>query len=139
MSENMVVVKKVIKASREEVFEAFTNPKIIVKWFYGEEGWTVDVSNTLEIGGKYTLTTHKTNGKDCVHVGEYRIIAPPEKLVFSWNTDSVQNTVVTIYFRQVEGGTEITLEHEFLLTHEAREDHRRGWMICLGNLERLYT
>jgi uncharacterized protein YndB with AHSA1/START domain len=139
MSENKVVVTKVIKATPEEVFEAFTDPEIMTKWFYGDEGWTADISNTLEVGGGYTITMHATNGKDYVHVGEYRVIAPPEKLVFTWNSVFVQDTVVTVKFRSIGDGTEITLEHEFLPTDEAREDHRKGWTMCLGNLERLFA
>ena len=139
MSERKLVVTKVIKATPEEVFEAFTNPEIMRKWFYGEEGWTVDVSNTLEIGGKYILNMIKPDGKECKHTGEYKVIAPPAKLVFTWNSDFAQDTVVTVHFRRIADGTEITLEHEFLPTDEAREDHRRGWTICLWNLARLYA
>ncbi len=139
MSENKVVVTKVIKATPEEVFEAFTDPEIMTKWFYGDEGWTADISNTLEIGGKYFLNMIATDGKEYKHTGEYKIIAPPEKLVFTWNSDFAQDTVVTIHFRKIADGTEITLEHEFLPTDEAREDHRKGWTMCLGNLERLFA
>jgi uncharacterized protein YndB with AHSA1/START domain len=139
MSESKLVVTKVIKATPEEVFEAFTNPEIMTEWFYGDEGWTVDVSNTLEIGGKYILNMIKPDGKEYKHTGEYKVIAPHEKLVFTWNSDFAQDTVVTVYFRGVAGGTEITLEHEFLPTAEVREDHRKGWTICLGNLARLYA
>ena len=139
MCESKLVVTKVIKATPEEVFEAFTDPEIMRKWFYGDEGWTADISNTLEVGGMYNVTMHATNGKSYVHTGEYRVIEPPEKLVFTWNSDFAQDTVVTVYFRGVAGGTEITLEHEFLPTDEAREDHRKGWTVCLNNLEKLFA
>lgn len=139
MSESKLVVTKVIKATPEEVFEAFTKPEIMTKWFYGAEGWTADISNSLEVGGKYIVTMHATNGKDYVHEGEYKVIVPPEKLVFTWNSDFAQNTVVTIHFRSVGDGTEITLEHEFLPTDELREDHRKGWTVCLKNLEKIFA
>ena len=139
MSENQVVVTKVVKASPEEVFEAFTNPEIMAKWFFGVEDWSVEVSNTLEIGGKYILNMVATDGKEYKHTGEYKVIAPPEKLVFTWNSDFVRNTVVTVKFRQVADGTEVTLEHDFLPTDKARDDHRKGWTVCLGNLARLYA
>ena len=139
MSENQVVVTKVVKASPEEVFEAFTNPEIMAKWFYGHEDWSVEVSNTLEIGGKYILNMVATDGKEYKHTGEYKVIAPPEKLVFTWNSDFAQNTVVTVSFRQVAKGTEITLEHEFLPTDEARKSHTKGWTVCLNNLEKLFA
>jgi uncharacterized protein YndB with AHSA1/START domain len=139
MSENQVVVTKVVKASPEEVFEAFTNPEIMAKWFFGVEDWSVEVSNTLEIGGKYILNMVATDGKEYKHTGEYKVIAPPEKLVFTWNSDFAQNTVVTVKFRQVAQGTEITLTHEFLPTDEARKSHTKGWTVCLNNLEKLFA
>jgi len=139
MSESKVVVTKVIKAAPEEVFEAFTNPEIMAEWFFGVEDWSVEVSNTLEIGGKYFLNMIATDGKEYKHTGEYKIIAPPEKLVFTWNSDFVQDTVVTIHFRKIADGTEITLEHEFLPTDEARKSHRKGWTVCLNNLEKIFA
>lgn len=139
MSENKVVLTKLIKASPEEVFEAFTNPEIMTKWFFGVEEWSVVVSNTLEVGGSYTLDMIKSDGIKYRHTGEYKVIAPPEKLVFTWNSDFAQDTVVTVYFRRVPEGTEITLEHEFLQTEEARENHRRGWTTCLNNLAKLFV
>ncbi len=139
MSENKLVVTKVIKAAPEEVFEAFTDPEIMAEWFFGAEDWSVEVSNTLEIGGKYFLNMIATDGKEYKHTGEYKIIAPPEKLVFTWNSDFAQDTVVTVYFHKVADGTEITLEHEFLPTDEARENHRKGWTTCLNNLEKLFA
>jgi len=138
MSESKLVVTKVIKATPEEVFEAFTNPEIMTKWFFGVDDWSVEVSNMLEVGGTYILNMISTDGKEYKHTGAYKIIAPPEKLVFTWNSDFVRDTVVTVYFRGVEDGTEITLEHEFLPTDEARADHRRGWTTCLENLGKLF-
>ena len=139
MSENKVVVRKLIKASPEEVFEAFTNPEIMTKWFFGVDEWSVEVSNTLKVGGSYTLNMIATDGKKYRHTGEYKVIAPHEKLVFTWNSDFAQNTVVTVNFSQVAEGTEMTLTHEFLPTDKAREDHRKGWTTCLNNLEKLFA
>ena len=55
MSENTLVVSKVINASREELFEAFSNPDIMNKWFYPNEDMSVEVSNTFHVGGGYVL------------------------------------------------------------------------------------
>jgi uncharacterized protein YndB with AHSA1/START domain len=111
----------------------------MAKWFFGVEDWSVEVSNTLEIGGKYILNMVATDGKEYKHTGEYKVIAPPEKLVFTWNSDFAQNTVVTVNFSQVAEGTEITLTHEFLPTDEARKSHTKGWTVCLNNLEILFA
>ncbi len=139
MSENQVVVKKVIKASPEEVFEAFTDPEIMTKWFYPFEGWRVEVENSLRVGGTYSIVMFEPDGGKYEHRGEYRAIQPPERLVFTWNSELVQGTVVTVTLAQVKNGTEVTIRHDLLDTEKMREDHRKGWTGCLQTLERLYA
>ena len=135
MSENTVIVKKVISAGRDEVFEAFTNPDIMSKWFFPEEDMSAEVSNNLEIGGDYTLKMYAKNGDIYTHVGEYKEISPPEKLVFTWNSDFVQDTVVTVTFVESGGSTEVTISHELLPSEEMRENHRKGWTGCVNRLD----
>lgn len=137
MSENTVVVKRVIKAAPDQVFEAFTNPGIMSKWFYGMEDGTSEVSNTLRVGGGFSINMRTGGGTEYMHKGEYREIVPFEKLVFTWNSDFAKDSVVTVSFRKAAGGTEVTIEHEFLALSE-RENHRRGWTVCLSNLERYF-
>lgn len=138
MSEAAVVVKRVIKADPERVFEAFTKPEIMNQWFYGMEEGTAEVSNTLEVGGGFSINMRSGDGTEYMHTGEYREIVPHEKLVFTWNSNFAKDTVVTVSFRPVPDGTEVTIVHE-LLTVSEREPHRRGWTVCLGNLGRLFT
>ena len=133
MSDNKVIVKKIIRASREELFEAFTNPDIMSKWFYPDEDMSAEVNNTLQIGGGYTLKMHGKNGVLYTHEGEYKEIVPPEKLVFTWNSDFVQNTLVTVKFEEVDAGTEVTILYE-LLPEDQVENHRGGWTGCLNRL-----
>ena len=134
MSDNPVVVSKVINASREELFEAFTNPTIMSKWFYPEEDMSVEVSNRFHVGGGYVLKMHSKDGDIYTHVGEYMEIAPPEKLVFTWNSDFVQNTVVTVTFSEIDSGTEVTISHDLLPAGEMTGNHRKGWGGCLNRL-----
>ena len=134
MSEAVVIVKRVIKADTNLVFEAFTKPEIMSKWFYGMENGTSEVSNTLEVGGEFRINMRSPDGKEYMHTGEYREIQPNERLVFTWNSDHAEDTVVTVSFRAIPDGTEVTIEHEFLEVSE-RENHRRGWTLCLTNLE----
>lgn len=135
MINSTAVVKKVINASREEIFEAFSNPEIMSKWFYPYDEMRVEVSNTFEVGGKYVLKIYNKDDDMFIHEGEYQEIIPPEKLVFTWNSALVQNTIVTIEFNEVDSGTEITLTHELLPTEEEVERHKAGWTSVLNRLE----
>jgi len=135
MINSIAVVKKVINTTREELFEAFSDPEIMSKWFYPYDDMWVEVSNTFQVGGEYVLKIHNKDDAIFIHEGEYKEIVPPEKLVFTWNSALVQNTVVTIEFDEVDSGTEITLTHELLPTEEEVERHKAGWQSVLNRLE----
>jgi uncharacterized protein YndB with AHSA1/START domain/DNA-binding transcriptional ArsR family regulator len=136
--ETNVVVRKVFKADREKLFRAFSDPEIMRQWFFaGEEGWSADVTNDFRVGGHYRIDMHEPDGSTYSHQGEYREIDPPHKIVFTWNSDFVEGTQVTVEFREADNGTEVILTHEFLPNEEQREGHRRGWNGCLGNLEKM--
>ena len=137
MNEHTVVVSKTINATREDLFEAFTNPEIMSSWFYPEDDMSADVSNEFKVGGSYTIKMHAGNGDIYTHVGEYKEIVPNEKLVFTWNSDFVQNTVVTVTFSETDAGTEITITHDLMPSEEMAENHRKGWTGCLSRLESL--
>ncbi len=139
MSENTVVVKKVISAPRDEVFEAFTDAEIMSKWFFPDEDMSAEVTNNPVVGGDYTLKMYAKNGDIYTHVGEYKEISPPEKLVFTWNSDFVQNTVVTVILEESGSGTEVTISHDLLPSVEMAENHRGGWTGCLNRLETIFS
>lgn len=142
-----LVVKKVIRADRERVFDAWTRPDMMRHWYVGGEGTsrsTVD----LRVGGKYTnemlirgksccshSDTQEGEVKSYLHEGEYLEIRRPERLVFTWNSPYVQNTRVTVDLRAVPGGTEVTITHE-LPDQEACESHQQGWTFALNELEK---
>ncbi len=134
MSDTTVVVKKVVSASLEEVFEAFTDAEIMSKWFFPGEDMYAEVTNNPVVGGDYTLKMYAKNGDIYIHVGEYKEISPPDKLVFTWNSDFVQNTLVTVTLAKSGRGTEVTISHELLPEGEMAENHREGWTGCLNRL-----
>ena len=138
MSDTTVVVKKVISAPRDEVFAAFTDADIMSKWFFPEEDMSAEVNNNPVNVGNYTLKMHAKNGDTYTHVGEYKEISPPEKLVFTWNSDFVQNTVVTVTLTESDSGTEVTVSHALLPEGEMAENHRGGWTGCLNRLETIF-
>lgn len=138
MSSATVVVKKVISAPREEVFKAFTDVEVMSKWFFPDDDMSVDVTNNPVVGGDYTLKMYAKNGDTYTHVGEYRELTPPDRLVFTWNSDFVQNTVVTVSFSESGDGTEVTVTHELLPEGEMAENHRGGWTGCLDRLGSIY-
>ncbi|MDZ7690946.1 MAG: SRPBCC domain-containing protein [Balneolaceae bacterium] len=132
---NKLTVKRVINADRKTVFEALTNSTIMQKWFYaGADGWSATVKNDPVVGGSYQIDMHGQN-ETYSHEGEYKEIVPNEKLVFTWNSKAVQDTLVTITLTEVKKNTEVTLTHEFLPNAEMKENHTKGWTQILTHLD----
>lgn len=132
-------VKRVIKADRKTIFKALTEESLMEKWFFaGNEGWSATVNNTPEVGGNYKIDMHSPE-ETYSHEGEYREVIANEKLVFTWNSRAVQDTLVTITLRDAEGGTEIVLKHEFLPDEEMKKNHTAGWTEILVHFDEVIS
>lgn len=123
-------------APREKVFQAWTDPEILVKWFGPKEVSTESARIDLRVGGEYHYTMKLPDGKIVDHHGAYREIDPPKKLVFTGILDSqgcagsdglYAETLVTINFEDLGNRTRLTLTHDFLPTEASRDSHSYGW------------
>lgn len=143
-----LVVRRVIRAKRDRVFQAWTDPNKMKDWFFCGEG-RANVSNELKVGGSYRnemiMEPSPDHGNACggpggknvqVHTGEYIEILPPERVVFTWSSSIVKNSRVTVEFRDLGDATEVVITHDRLETEELRRLHTLGWEGCLGNLEK---
>jgi len=137
-SKNKVIVQRIIKGNREKVFEAFSNPAIMQRWFFPGENWSVEVTNKFEVGGKYSIKMSEPSGEVYTHTGEYREIIPPEKIVITWNSLSVKDSLVTITFSEIGNETGVIINHDLLPSKESRDKHKQGWIGCLNNLKKIF-
>ena len=90
-----IIISRVFDAPREKVWEYWTTPEHVKKW-WGPEGFTApSVKIDFRVGGKYIYVMHGPEGtpfdKDMYSAGVFREIVPMEKLV------------VTDYFADAEG------------------------------------
>ncbi len=138
-NDSTLIVKRVIDADPETLFEALTNQKIMKQWFYAsrDEGWSASVENDPKEGGSFKVDMHGPEDT-YPHEGVYKEIVPNEKIVFTWNSHLVTDTVVTITLNKVDEGTEVKLKHEFMPIEE-KQNHTRGWTEILANLDQFVT
>lgn len=135
--ESTLIITRTIKAGKEKIFKALVDQTLVKQWFYaGEEGWAADVSTDPKPGGQFHIEMKSPQGS-YPHDGVYKEIIPNQKIVFTWNSKAVTDTLVTISLREVEGGTEVTLKHEFMPNEEMKKNHTRGWIQILANLENI--
>ena len=131
-------------ASAEQVFDAWTNPEVLRRWWAAEPTWTspgCDVD--LREGGSYVLRMQDDRSGQ-VHAvgGEYREIDRPNRLVYTWSwlgEDAPYPghvSLVTVEFRPDGDRTTVLLEHSDLPSEESRDRHSAGWRGTFDNLER---
>jgi uncharacterized protein YndB with AHSA1/START domain len=134
---NSLVLTRVLPASREQVFAAWTEEALIKQWFCPQEGMTVPVAEfDVREGGTYRLVVEDTEGKTYSPSGVYEKIVPNEKIIFSWKWANAELiTRVTIELRALgDKETEMTLTHEGFPDTEIRDRHIQGWEGCLAKL-----
>ncbi len=130
-----------LKAPREAVFRAFTDPVALAKWF-GPEGMNIDnVKVDLRPGGAYSMVFNAADGDTHGLSGVYREISPPERLVMTWVWDHGDlagiETLVTIELAEAGAETELTLIHEKLPSQESLDLHNQGWTSSFKCLDRM--
>ena len=134
-----VEVVRVIKASKQRVFDAWTRPDIVRQWFIAGKVTLADPSMDLRKDGAWRMESigscTPSEASNAV-TGRYLRVEPHDLLSFTWNNGHFpeEESVVTIRLKEVDGGTEMTLIHEQFLTEASRKDHARGWESVIGNL-----
>ncbi|WGS53331.1 SRPBCC domain-containing protein [Paraburkholderia sp. D15] len=119
MSGQTVQVKRVLPASREEVFDAWLDPEGMREWMLPGTVKRCDVMLEPRVGGRFHIFMASAR-VEYVHSGEYRVLERPSKLVFTWVSSRMaqQETLVTVELferGQGDGGGE---QCEIVLTHE---------------------
>jgi len=103
-SDREVMMTRVFDAPRSLVFEAFSKPELLKRWF-GPRGWSLETCEVdFRVGGGFRFVLRGPDGKTMGMRGEYREIAPPERSVHMESFDDYPGeSQVTAVFTE-EGG-----------------------------------
>jgi uncharacterized protein YndB with AHSA1/START domain len=133
-------ITRLFDAPRELVFEAWTNPDHLAKW-WGPAGFTTAscTVNLTEGGGWRTCMRDNVDGVEIWARGTYREIVAPERLVFSFAWEEPPgvpglDTLVSVTFADRDGKTEMTFQQAVFESAEDRDSHRSGWQGCFDDL-----
>jgi len=136
-----VRLERTFEALAEEVFDAWTNPEVLRRWWAAGPSYrATDAEVDLRVGGRYRLAMENADtGAAHVVGGEYHEVRRPSRLVYSWawedsDGSSGAASTVTVDFSEADGRTTVVVEHAGLATPESRASHGHGWMACLDNL-----
>jgi len=137
-------IKRLIKAPRERVYAAWTDPVQLRQWFGPENVQTRNLIVDARVGGEFRWDLVNSEGENMTMRGEYRELQPGKKIVFTWQWEDDEDwqnhiSIVTVELYDREGDTELRLTHEQLPNEESRDGHTLGWNSALDKLEKLFS
>jgi len=108
-TEREIVMTRVFDAPRRLVFDAFSKPELLKRWF-GPRGWSLAVCEVdLKVGGGFRFVLRGPDGKEMGMRGVYREIVPPERSVHMESFDDYPGeSQVTAVFVEENGKTTLT-------------------------------
>ena len=146
-----LVIERTLKAAPERVFDAFTVPEELMKWWW-PNGFTCPAAEVdLRIGGTYRLAMEWPGSipaeSQFSHYmrGEYYEIDRPRRLVMSGRAVNDEQgelfaTLIEVTFEARDGGTALTMRQSYfepMPPAEALAGAEQGWSEQLDKLERL--
>jgi len=146
-----LVVERTIKAQPERVFDAFTDPSQLEKWWW-PNGFTCPSAEVdLRVGGKYRLAMEwpgsiPAEAQFSHHLGgEYHEIDRPHRLVMSGRAVNDEQgelfaTLIEVTFEARDGGTALTVRQSYfepMPPAEAMAGAQQGWSEQLEKLQQL--
>jgi uncharacterized protein YndB with AHSA1/START domain len=135
----ILVVRRTIRAPRERVFAAWTEARHLIAWWGPNTGVTCPSAEIdLRVGGRYRIANRFPDGRLLWIVGEFEVVEPPSRLVFSWQvgTQPARAERVRVEFEAHGAATEVLVTHERIADATTRAGHEQGWVGCLDGLAR---
>ncbi|ELZ05272.1 SRPBCC family protein [Natrialba asiatica] len=128
-----LTLRRTFDASRERVWQAFTDPEELEQWFV-PDGMTAAVhAQELESGGDMSISW--TDGENRIdNEGTYVEVVEHERLVTGEETEAGELRVI-YEFQDVQDGTEVVVTQEF--PGEVPDGAAEGWAGMLENLAAL--
>jgi uncharacterized protein YndB with AHSA1/START domain len=113
-------VERVFNAPREQVFAAFTDPKLIPEWWGPRDTTTTVDQMDVRPGGTWRFVIRNSDGSETGFRGTFREVSPPERIVqtFEWEGMPGYVSVDTATFEDLGDRTRVKSVTLFHTTEE---------------------
>lgn len=133
-----VRIARTFDVGAEKLFDCFTNPVEVARWWGPVGVRCPSAENDLSIGGHFRFAMRADDGSiDTAACGEYLVIERPSRLVFTWMWEGAPEppTRVSLTFTAVTANrTRLELVHDRFDTIARAALHETGWGSCLDAL-----
>jgi uncharacterized protein YndB with AHSA1/START domain len=134
-------IERTFDAPVERVFDAWTSEEVLRRWLYGMPGWQTPTAEVdLRVGGTIRIVMRDTvGGAESGATGEYTVVDPPRRLVFTWVWDDQPDLpqLIELEFSERNGRTTVRMTNSSIPSDERAASQVRGGNVCVVNLERL--
>ncbi len=105
-----IVMTRDFDAPRAQVYDAFTRPELLRRW-YGPAGWSLVVCETdLRPGGLWRFVQQRPDGSRMGTHGAYHALVPPERFVHDRRYDDFPgSSVISNLFSEQDGRTTVAV------------------------------
>ncbi len=151
-ADRLVHIQRFLRAPRERVFDAWSSAASLRRWYAPQGCELSHCELDFRPLGELTMCIRTPDGHECWVQGAYLDVSRPERIVFSMrNVDAEgqaaepealgkdpewpRETVVTVTFATVDGGTELTLHQSVRESVAKRTGAYPSWLQMLDHLE----
>lgn len=133
-------IERTFDAPVDRVFEAWTSEEVLRRWLHDHPDWETPTAEVdLRVGGRIRVVMRDpSGGSERGATGEYMVVEPPHRLVFTWVWDDEPDSaqLVELEFTEREGATSVLMTNSAIPTDDQLKDQEEGWNRCYDNLER---
>ncbi len=142
-SDDEILITRIFDAPADLVFDAWTKPDLVKRWWAGDRGEVTDAQIDLRVGGRWRWVMTANGGFEVAFSGEYREIDRPHRLVktevFELVPDAEAVSITT--FDETDGVTTMTIRSRYP-SHAHRDaaiasGMEGGLQVALDHLEEL--
>jgi uncharacterized protein YndB with AHSA1/START domain len=133
-------IERTFDAPADEVFDAWTSPEVMRRWFHCFEDWETPVAEVdLREGGQVRVAMRKPDGSESRMGGEYRVIERPRRLVMTWtfyDDEPGNEQLIELTFSESEGSTTVVMVNSRISSDRRVDSQDMGWNGCFTELQR---
>jgi uncharacterized protein YndB with AHSA1/START domain len=136
----VVRIERTFDAPAEDVFDAWTSPEVIKRWFIPQDGWQEPSAEVdLRVGGTIRVVMRDPDGEPVEASGEYTLIERPHRLAFTWTfeDDPSNQQMIEIEFSERDGVTTVLFVNSDISEKRRRDAQYDGWSTCFDEMERV--
>jgi uncharacterized protein YndB with AHSA1/START domain len=116
-TEEQILITREFDAPKRLVFEAWTTPELVKRWWHAKRGEMTVAEIDLQVGGKWRYAMVTEDGLEVAFHGEYLEILANERIVSTETYEGVPEgvseedatTVNTATFSEADGRTTVTI------------------------------